>query len=365
MPPSDTLREFRQQRFTEPLVRAIRERLGDRTVTLMEVCGTHTVAIHKCGIRSLLPPTLKILSGPGCPVCVTPNHTIDTAIALSRQPQNIIATFGDMMKVPGSSSSLLREKANAADVRVVFSPMDALTIAQDNPHRKIIFLAIGFETTAPAIAAAVEEATRRDLPNFYLLCANKVLPPALRAIASSPELKIHGLICPGHVSVITGTKIYDFLARDFHIPCVIAGFEPVDVLRAILALVQMVVAGEARVVNKYERVVSQEGNPIAQALMHKIFEETDSVWRGMGTIAKSGLTLREEFAAFDAEKEIPVEVEETREHPECICGDVLRGVKTPPDCALFRRICTLENPIGACMVSSEGNCAAYYKYSME
>jgi hydrogenase expression/formation protein HypD len=346
-------------------VRAIRERLGERSATLMEVCGTHTVAIFRYGIKSLLPPALKILSGPGCPVCVTPNRTIDTAIALSRQPRTIIATFGDMMKVPGSSSSLLKEKANGADVRVVFSPLDALDIAKDNPQRNVIFLAIGFETTAPAIAAAVEEARRRELSRFYILCANKILPPALRAIASSGELHLQGLICPGHVSVITGTKIYEFLARDHGIPCVVAGFEPVDILQAILALVEMIGAGEARVVNKYERVVSKEGNPIAQALMRKIFETADSVWRGMGIIPNSGLKLRDEFAAFDAEKQIPVEVEETREHPECICGEVLRGVKTPADCALFRRVCTPESPVGACMVSSEGNCAAFYKYSNE
>jgi hydrogenase expression/formation protein HypD len=270
-----------------------------------------------------------------------------------------------MMKVPGSSSSLLKEKADGADVRVVLSPMDTLEIAQDNPQHKITFLAIGFETTAPGIAAAVVEAKRRGLTNFYVLCANKVLPPALRAIVSSGELKLDGLICPGHVSVITGTKIYDFLAREYNIPCVVAGFEPVDVLQAIFALVEMALSGEARVINKYARVVSEDGNKIAQSMMQKVFQPTDSVWRGMGTIPDSGLHLRDEFVELDAEKQIPVDVEETKEHPECICGDVLRGEKTPADCTLFRRTCTPENPIGACMVSSEGNCAAYYKYSIE
>ncbi len=334
-------------------------------LTFMEICGTHTNAFFRYGLNSLLPPQVKLLSGPGCPVCVTPNEVIDYAVKYSRCPDVIVATFGDMLKVPGSYSSLLKERARGAEVRVVYSATEAVCLAEQYPDKKVIFIGVGFETTAPTIAAAVLDAAERGIKNFLLLSALKILPPALEVLLNSKELKLDGLLCPGHVSVITGTKIYEPLVCKFLIPCVVAGFEPVDILQGLLKLILLAKDLRAEVVNEYSRVVKPEGNKRAQALMRLVFEPCNSRWRGLGVINASGQKLRKEFKEFEALLAYPIQIPPPVEHPECLCGEVLRGVRRPPECQLFRRICTPENPVGACMVSFEGNCAIYYKYGIQ
>ncbi len=329
---------------------------------MMEVCGTHTMAIHRYGIKELLSKNIKLLSGPGCPVCVTSNYYIDMAIAYSRNDNVTLATFGDMMKVPGSTSSLLKEKGNGADVRVVYSTTDAVKIARQNPEKKIIFFGIGFETTTPTIAASILKAKELRLKNFFVVPASKILPPALEVLAKG-KVKIDGFICPGHVSVVTGYNIYKPIVETYKIPCVIAGFEPLDILQAIELIAKQHINGKAKIENEYKRVVRPEGNRIAREMIDEVFEPTDSNWRGIGTIPDSGLKIRSRYSDFDAEKQIKVKVERTKENKACICGLVLKGVKEPTDCKLFRKVCTPETPVGACMVSSEGTCAAYYKYS--
>jgi hydrogenase expression/formation protein HypD len=355
----DVLDGFRDRETAQALVRRLAEVSAGRAFTFMEVCGTHTMAVHRFGLHALLPDGVRLLSGPGCPVCVTPNALVDTAVAYARRDDVTLATFGDMLKVPGSSSSLMEQKARGGDVRLVYSPTDAVELARANPDRNVVFFAIGFETTTPTVAAAVREA--RKLDNFLVVAAGKVLPPALEALATG-EVHVDGFVCPGHVSVVTGFDIYRPIVEVHRIPCVITGFEPVDVLRAVLMLAEQVVAGEARIENEYSRVVRPEGNPIARRAIAEVFEPVDSEWRGIGMIPKSGLALRAAFAGHDALKRLPVEVEPTREHPGCICGDVLRGARTPLECTLFAEACTPAHPVGACMVSSEGTCAAYYKY---
>jgi hydrogenase expression/formation protein HypD len=328
----------------------------------MEVCGTHTMAIFQYGIKTLLPPNVTLLSGPGCPVCVTPNAYLDRAIAYSRMADVMLATFGDMLRVPGSSSSLITERGRGADIRLVYSPADALQLAGDHPDRKVVFLGIGFETTSPAVAAAIVDAQRQGVSNFYVLVGHKVLPPALRVLVDDDQLKLHGLICPGHVSAVTGCGIYQFLARERGIPCVVSGFEPTDILQSILMLVTQVVQGQSRVENQYRRVVPDEGNPSARALVNEVFRPQESQWRGLGTIPGSGLAMEARYIEHDAQVKIPVAVEPAREPPGCICGLILRGLRTPLDCSLFARVCRPESPVGACMVSSEGTCAAQFRY---
>lgn len=359
--------DFQNREMTVALAREIKQELADlphRRLTFMEVCGTHTNSFFRFGLGHLLPPELELLSGPGCPVCVTPNEIIDYAIEYSRQPGVVIATFGDMLKVPGSRSSLLKERSQGAEVRVVYAATDAVRLAEQMPDKKIIFIGIGFETTAPGIALAVLDAAEKGLKNFLLLSAMKILPPALKALLSSKELNLDGLMCPGHVSVVTGLKIYEPIAKEFLIPCVVSGFEPVDMMKALLSLVRLAKQRKAEVVNDYSRVVSWEGNRRAQELMNLVFEPSNSRWRGMGVINASGLKLRKEFKEFDALLAYPIEIPQPVEHPQCICGEVLRGVKRPTECPLFRKVCTPENPVGACMVSFEGNCAIYYKYGI-
>lgn len=367
--------EYRDANLARKLSRYIKDLAGEREIVLMEVCGTHTMAIFRHGLAKLLPPNIHILSGPGCPVCVTPNEYLDKAIAYGRMDNVILVTFGDMMKVPGSSSSLLREKAAGRDIRVVYSAMDALTIARENPGAKVVFFGVGFETTAPTVAAAVMEAGRNGLNNFFILSAHKLIPPALKALVESEAdsgpspCGLHGLICPGHVSAITGSGIYEFLARDSGIACVISGFEALDILESIAMLIEQVRAGKPRIEIQYHRVVTPEGNPRAMELLWKVFDRTDAAWRGLGTIPESGLKLRPAYSKFDIESTVPVTINLPEDNPAeergCICGEILRGRRRPPECPLYRRVCTPENPIGACMVSSEGTCAAYYKYSGE
>jgi len=333
-------------------------------MTLMEVCGTHTMAIYQHGIRALLPPTIRLVSGPGCPVCVTPIGYVDHAVALARRPETILATFGDMLRVPGSSSSLLREKAQGADVRIVYSPLDAVTLAEKYPQRTVVFLGVGFETTAPTVAGSVVAAKSRGLINYFVLTAHKTMPAPMAALTADPELQVDGYICPAHVSAIIGAAPYEELAARYGVPCVITGFEPLDMLQGILLLARQVVTGAARVEIQYSRVVRPEGNQKAQALLAEVFAPCDADWRGLGTIPGSGLAFRGDWRPFDAATQLPVEVEPAQEHAGCRCGEILKGQIGPRDCPLFRTICTPEDPVGACMVSSEGTCAAEFKYGI-
>ena len=357
------IQEFRNGQIAKHIAQEISRKIGDKNVTLMEVCGTHTMAIHRYGIKNLLPQSIRLLSGPGCPVCVTPNEYIDKVIAYSHLPDTIVATFGDMIRVPGSSSSLEGEMAEGRDIRVVYSPLDALKIAQDNPKKRVIFLGVGFETTAPTVAASILEAEKRKLENFFVASAHKLIPPAMRALVAGGKVKIDGFLCPGHVSTIIGSQPYQFLAEEYGKACVIAGFEPLDILQGILMLVKQIMEGNPRVEIQYRRVVRQEGNPIAIGLMDKVFERFDSSWRGLGLIPDSGLKIKEKYKHLDVESTIRISVPPPAERPGCICGLILQGVKEPPECRLFGKVCTPETPVGPCMVSSEGTCAAYYKYS--
>jgi len=337
-------------------------RRSKRHIRLMEFCGGHTVTILKHGIRQLLPPTVEMLSGPGCPVCVTANADLDKAIALAREPGVIIATFGDMLKVPGSYSSLQKVRADGADVRVVYSTLDALQIARENPERAVVFIGIGFETTAPTIAASVLQAEEEGIKNYYVLSMHKLCPPVIKALLNSGEVRLDGLICPGHVSAIIGSRPWGFAARDYGIACVVSGFEPLDVLQSVAMLVEQLEKGEPKVEIAYRRGVRPEGNLRAQELMNAVFEPSPANWRGIGVVPESGLRLRKEYQRFDAELSFDIDPGPTLEPKGCLCGDILRGVKTPIDCELFGDACTPEHPVGPCMVSSEGSCASYYHY---
>ncbi|ADG82162.1 hydrogenase formation protein HypD [Thermincola potens] len=355
------LKEFRDSDVARAFIRKIRD-ISKKDVKLMEVCGTHTVSIFRHGIRDVLPPNIKLISGPGCPVCVTPNRQIDEALELCKIPGLIMTTFGDMMKVPGSYSSLAKEKARGTDIRIVYSTMDAVKLAQENPTREVVFFGIGFETTSPTIAAAVLAAERLGLRNFSVVGAQKLIPEAIRALLDSNEIGINGFICPGHVSSILGVEPYRFICEEYHVPAVIVGFEPLDMLQGIYMLVKQIEAGEAKVEIQYTRGVPEHGNPRARELLFKVFEISDAEWRGIGHIPGTGLKFRREYAKYDAVAKFNIKVENAREHPGCICGEVLRGVKVPYECKLFGKACVPENPVGACMVSTEGTCAAYYKY---
>ncbi len=362
-----SLKEFQNKELTGALAEEIRREAREtprRRYRFMEVCGTHTNSFFRFGLGHLLPDTIELLSGPGCPVCVTPNETLDYAIAYSRQPDMIIATFGDMLKVPGSRSSLLEERSKGADIRVVYSATDAVKIAENTPGKTVLFIGIGFETTSPSIALAVLDASRKKLDNFLLLSALKVMPPVMDALFRSKAVRIDGLLCPGHVSVITGTGIYKPVARRYRVPCVVAGFEPVDMMKGILTLLRLSKERRGEVVNDYSRVVDEDGNREALKIVNIVFEPCNAGWRGIGVINASGLKLRKEFKEFDVLLRRPIEILPPEEHSQCICGSVLRGVKRPTDCSLYRNVCTPEHPIGACMVSSEGNCAIYYKYGI-
>lgn len=338
------------------------DRLITGPVRLMEVCGTHTVAIFKSGIRQLLPPQVELLSGPGCPVCVTANDYLDSAIACSRSEDVIITTFGDMLRVPGSSSSLGARKADGADIQIVYSPLESLDIAAANPAKKVVFLAVGFETTAPTTAATVLAAEQAGLDNFYVLSAHKLVPPALRALLAAGDVEVDGFLLPGHVSAVIGEAPYRFIADEYHLPAVIAGFEPLDILQAVYMLAKQINSGDALIENQYSRVVKLEGNPTARQILAQVYRETDASWRGLGSIAGSGLAINDKYRRYDALANLSVEVEETREYPGCRCGEVLRGLIKPADCPLFATACVPEEPLGSCMVSLEGTCAAWYKY---
>ncbi len=333
----------------------------ERPVTFMEVCGTHTHAIGAAGLRRLIPPTVRLVSGPGCPVCVTPVGYLDQAEALAALPDILLCTFGDLYRVPSSRGSLEKLAAAGGRVRIVYSPHDALEIARQNPSLRIVFLAIGFETTAPTIAAALAEAEGDGIANFLILPGNKTIPPALSALASDPGVRIDGLILPGHVSVITGADAFSFVARDHKLPAVVTGFAAADIARAILALVDQRLTGRAAVVNQYGRVVTAGGNRVARGLMEHYFAPAEAEWRGLGKIPGSGLALRPQWRQRDAGR-IAVSVPSPREPAGCRCGEVLRGRIDPAQCPLFGKACTPDEPVGACMVSSEGSCAAWYRH---
>jgi len=352
---------FKNPELAKGLVSSIKA-LAPKQATIMEVCGTHTVAIARNGIRDLMPEGLRLASGPGCPVCVTANPDIDTVIALARIPNVMIATFGDMTRVPGSTSSLLSEKAVGRSITIVYSPLDALKLATENPDREVVFVGVGFETTTPLVAATIQRAAAANLGNFSVFVAHKNMPGALEAIVADPELKVDALILPGHVSTIIGVEPYRFLAQKYQIPGVITGFEPVDILQGIAMIMRQLHEQRSEVEIAYARGVMEEGNLVALAAIDEVFETCPAMWRGIGEIPGSGYKIREKFARFDAVKKLHPEIEETKEHKGCRCGDVLRGIMRPDECPLYRTVCSPENPIGPCMVSSEGSCAAYFRY---
>ncbi len=359
------LDQFRDREVVQGLARRIAALTRGRSKPLvfMEVCGTHTMAIYQFGLRSLLPAEVRLISGPGCPVCVTPNGYLDRAVALSRLPGLIIATFGDMLRVPGSSSSLMLERARGADIRVVYSPLDAVRIAADNPGKRVVFLGVGFETTAPTIAGSILTAKARGLGNYFVLASHKTMPQPMAILSADPELSVDGYICPAHVSAIIGANAYRPLCEQYRVPCVVTGFEPADVMQGVEMLVRQAVSGESKVEIQYSRVVRWEGNAKAQSIIAEVFTPIDAHWRGIGVLPGSGLGIAEAYRAFDAQCAIPVAVEELKEHTGCLCGEILKGKISPFDCPLFGKSCTPESPVGACMVSSEGTCAAAYKYS--
>ncbi|OFW60677.1 MAG: hydrogenase formation protein HypD [Actinobacteria bacterium RBG_16_64_13] len=347
------------------LVADLKERAGrlDRPVRFMEVCGTHTMVAFRSGIRALLPEGVSLISGPGCPVCVTQAGYIDAAVEIGRLPGMVITTFGDLIRVPGSRSSLEEERAKGMQVRVVYSPSDALELARSEPSRNVLFLAVGFETTVPTVALTVQAAREDGVGNFMVLTAHKTMPRAMEALLEGGEVQIDGFLCPGHVSVVAGAGIFSFLADRYRTPCVVAGFEPEDILEAIIMLLAQKEEGRSALEIGYRRAVTMEGNRAAQRIMNEVFMECDSEWRGLGLIPGSGLMLRDDYASFDAARRLGIEVGLGSSAGGCRCGDVLRGSITPPECALFGRSCTPARPLGPCMVSSEGTCAAYARYT--
>jgi hydrogenase expression/formation protein HypD len=355
------VKEFRNPALVKNMIKKIATKTN-REITIMEVCGTHTMSIFRSGIRDLLPSNIRLVSGPGCPVCVTSQGYIDSAIELTKNEDIIITTFGDMMKVPGNKSSLQREKALGRDIRMVFSPLDAVKIAKENPHKEVVFLGVGFETTAPAIALSVEIAYKENIKNYSVLQSVKTMPTVMKQLVLDKELKIDGFLCPGHVSTIIGAKPYEFLAKEFGIPAVVAGFEAGDIAIGLYELLVMIESNISEVKNVYGRLVKYEGNEKALETIHRVMEVTDGNWRGLGKIEGTGLRLKDKYSLFDTEKKLNVKLRETKSLKGCMCGEILKGKNNPHDCKLFSKVCNPLNPVGACMVSEEGTCAAYYKY---
>lgn len=355
------LDEYRDAALAQRLAREI-HRVTTRPWTIMEVCGGQTHAIVKFGIDELLPRSITLIHGPGCPVCVTPLEMIDRALGIAARPGVIFASFGDMLRVPGSTGDLLSVKASGGDVRIVYSPLDAVRLAEQNPQREVVFFAVGFETTAPATAMAVFQAAQKGLRNFSMLVSHVLVPPAIEALMSSPDCRVQGFLAAGHVCTVMGYEEYAPLAAKYRVPIVVTGFEPLDILQGVLMCVRQLESGRAEVENQYARSVRREGNRAAQELIRRVFCVVPRKWRGIGEIPQSGLGLREEFAAFDAERRFGTAQHRVEEPSECMSGLVLQGLKKPHECPAFGTRCTPEHPLGATMVSSEGACAAYYRY---
>lgn len=355
------LDEYRDVETVEKLI-ALIQSACQKPWTIMEICGGQTHSIIKYGIDRLLPDNIHLIHGPGCPVCVTPLETIDKALQIAKQPQVIFCSFGDMLRVPGSHQDLLNLKAQGADIRIVYSPLDAVKLAQKNPTRHVVFFAVGFETTAPTTALAVDQAMQLDLQNFSLLISHVLVPPAMEALLDSPDHKIQGFLAAGHVCTIMGYNEYFPIAQNYHIPIIVTGFEPVDILQGVLLCIKQLEAGRYDVENQYRRVVKQAGNQSAQRLINKVFQKTNTNWRGLGEIANSGLTLRPELAQWNAEHRFELSDIKQTEPAKCQSGKVLQGLLKPDQCPEFGTLCTPEHPLGAPMVSSEGACCAYYRY---
>lgn len=354
-------RDFRDSARVRTLLKAI-ERRCTRPHTLMEICGGQTHAILKYGLQELLTDKIRLVHGPGCPVCVTPLEQIEKALVLAALPEVLFCSFGDMLRVPGLKQDLFSVRAAGGDVRVVYSPLDAVRLAEENPTRKVVFFSVGFETTAPTTAMAAALARRKRLSNFFLLVSHVLVPPAMHALLSAPDNQIEGFLAAGHVCTVMGTHAYHAISQQYGVPIIVTGFEPVDVLQGVLQCVEQLEDGESSVVNAYSRAVRPEGNLVAQAQVDEVFEVCARPWRGVGMIPESGLRLTPEYAEFDAERHFALESLDVLEPLECRSGDVLRGVLKPPQCAAFGKRCTPEHPLGAPMVSSEGACAAYYLY---
>jgi len=356
------LEEYRDPDLSKAYLHKIRQ-ITTKEWRIMEFCGGQTHSLVKNGIINLLPPMIQMIHGPGCPVCVTPMNTIDQAIELANQKDIILCSFGDMLRVPGSSKSLLDAKAAGGDIRFVYSPMDAVQLAKDNPDKEVVFFAVGFETTAPANALSVVHAKLYGLTNYSILTSHVLVPPAMQAILEETNSQVNGLLGAGHVCSVMGLGTYQVIAEDYQIPIVVTGFEPVDLLQGILMIIQQLENKEAKLENQYSRVVPSKGNPIARQIIDKVFEVCDKEWRGIGTLPNSGWQIKPEMAAFDAVKKFKLQTGNSNEDTQCIAGEILKGVKKPNDCPLFGKQCTPVNPIGAPMVSSEGACAAYYHFS--
>lgn len=351
--------------FKDPkIVKDILEKLNEiqEPITIMEVCGTHTMSILKNGIKDLLPKNIKLISGPGCPVCVTAEGYIDTAIELSKREDVIITTFGDLIRVPGEKSTLQKEKALGRDIRVVYSPLDSLAIAKENPNKEVIFLGIGFETTAPVIALTVFNAEKEGIKNFSVLNTLKTMPEAMKRLVLNGEVKIDGFLCPGHVSTIIGVKPYEIIAKEYNTPLVIAGFEATDIVASIYKLVKMKLNSDSSVVNLYNRIVKYDGNKMALEMVDEVFVSCSSEWRGLGIVEDTGLRFSDKYMNYDANFKFNIKNIKGNISKGCICGEIIKGLKEPKECKMFRKICNPTNPIGPCMVSEEGTCAAYYKY---
>ena len=356
--------EFRNKNLISKTAQRIREIMPKDNINIMEVCGTHTQSFCRFSLDKLLPQNLRLISGPGCPVCVSPQEYIDGAIQLAQDRDKIILTFGDMLRIPGSSSTLEKERAKGANVSIVYSALDSLRIAQGNTSKKIIFLAVGFETTAPTIALSIIASEKTKLKNLSFFTALKLIPPAMQYLVKDKRLNLSGFLCPGHVSAVIGTEPYEFISKEYKIPCCVAGFEPLDILEGIYLILKQVVERKHKVANQYMRVVKKQGNPKAKKIIREVFRTSDTCWRGLGKIPNSGLKIRDEFFRFDAEKMFCIKdkVRGARSKAQCRCADILKGLIPPLDCPLFSKTCTPDNPFGPCMVSSEGACNAYYKY---
>lgn len=335
-----------------------------RMPVFMEVCGSHTMALAKTGIKTRLKDHVRLIAGPGCPVCVTDQQSIDSMLQLSQGPNRILCTFGDMMRVPGSKSTLMKAKTDGKDIRVVYSPLDSVKMAEENPDKEVIFLGIGFETTIPILALAVREAEKKELKNYSIWMTTKLVEPVLRVLLDSGEVKLDGFLLPGHVSVVLGKRSYNFLAKEYRLSGVITGFEPVQLLSSSYKLLQLLLEEKVDILNDYTYVVNDEGNQVAQNLMEEYLEPYDEEWRGIGIIPNSGLVLKEQYAQFDAKKKFKVSIGQFKK-TKCRCGEIIRGLITPEECVLFNKGCTPTHPIGPCMVSTEGTCSAHYQYMKE